>query len=117
MLTGELELAAMNGDERDWKVILRYLETVLDRDVVGMSGVLGGEEPASGPELDPGEAPERAGASRLVAVAPLLVFALEQGACLVPRGGGREGVDDGQRRLLHQPLATEGGREVARPRR
>ena len=56
----------MDGDDRDRKVVLRHLEPVLDRDVVGAGGVLGRELPAPGPELDPGEAPERAGAPRLV---------------------------------------------------
>ena len=117
MLAGELELAAMDGDERDGKVVLRHLEPVLDRDVVGASGVRGRERPAPFPELDPGEAPERAGAARLVALAPLPVLALEQGAGLVPPGRRREGVDDGQRRLLHQLLAADGGRKVVRARR
>src|SRR5215213_3261653 len=70
----------MDRDECDRKVILRYLEPVLDRDVVGVSGVLGCEHPPPGPELHPGEAPERAGAPRLVAVAPLFVLPLEAGA-------------------------------------
>ena len=84
MLAGELELAAMDGNERNGKVVLRNLEPVLDRDVVGETGVRGGKRPVPFPELDPGEAPERAGAARLVALAPLPVFALEQGAGLVP---------------------------------
>src|SRR5207237_358124 len=96
---------------------LRHLEAVLDRDVVGASGVLGRERPAPGPELDPGEAPERAGAPRLVALAPVPVLALEHGAGLVPPGRRREGVHDGQRRLLHELLAADGGRELARTRR
>ncbi len=74
----ELELAAMDGDDGDRKVILRHLEPVLDRDVVGADSVLGRERPASRPELDPGETPERAGAPRLVALEPLSILALEQ---------------------------------------
>ena len=87
MLAGELELAAMDGNECDRKVVLRHLESVLDRDVVGASGVIGCKRPAPGPELDPGEAPERAGAPRLVALAPLPVLALEHDAGLVPPEG------------------------------
>src|SRR5439155_11001053 len=109
MLAGELELSAMDGDQRDGKVVLRNLEAVLDRDVVGGGGVRGGEFPSPGPELDPGEAPERAGTSRLVPLAPLPVLAIEEGAGLVPRGHRRERVDNGQRRLLHQLLAADGG--------
>src|SRR5437773_1459694 len=81
-----------------------------------MSRVLGAERPASSPELNPGETPERAGAPPLVAPAPLSVLALEQGAGLVPRREGREGVHKGQRRLPHELLATDSAREVARPR-
>ena len=92
MLARELELAAMDGDERDREVVLRHLEPVLDRDVVRARGVVGRELPAPGPELDPGEAPERAGAPRLVALAPLSVLALEQRAGLVPPRRRRERV-------------------------
>ena len=42
------------------------------------------------------------------------VLALEQGAGLVPPGRRRERVDDGERRLLHELLAADGGREVVR---
>ena len=59
MLARELELAAMDGNHSDRKVVLRHLEPVLDRDVVGAGGVRGRERPAPGPELDPCEAPER----------------------------------------------------------
>ena len=75
------------------------------------------ERPASSPELDPGETPERAGAPRLVPLAPLFVLALEQGAGLVPLRSGRERVHDGQSRLPHEQLATDSAREVADPRR
>jgi len=44
---------------------------VLAGDLVGAGGVLGSELPAPGPELDPGEAPQRAGGARLVPLAPL----------------------------------------------
>ena len=77
MCAGQLEPAAMHGNECDRKVILRHLEAVLDRDVVRVGGVRGRELPAPGPELDPGEAPERAGAPRLVALAPLSLLVLE----------------------------------------
>src|SRR5207253_1862720 len=76
-----------------------------------------GESPASSPELDPGETPERAGAPRLVALAPLFVVALEQGAGLVPLRNGREGVHDGQSRLPHEQFAADGAWEGADPRR
>ena len=113
VLARELELAAMDGDERDRQVVLRHLEPVLDRDVARAGGVLGRERPAPGPELDPREAPERVGAPRLVALAPLPMLALEQGARLVPPRGRREGVHDGERRLLHQ-LARRRRRSRAR---
>src|SRR5580765_6078472 len=96
----------MNGNHSDRKVVLRHLEPVLDRDVVCVYCVRGRELPAPGPELDPCEAPERAGAPRLVALAPLLVLALEQVAGLSPLRGRREGVRDGQRRLPHELLAA-----------
>ena len=117
VLPGQVELSSMDGDDRTRQMVLRHLEPVLDRDVAGASRVLGREHPASSPELDPGETPERAGAPRLVALAPLFVLALEQGAGLVPLREGREGVHDRQRRLPHQQFATDGAREVADPRR
>ena len=61
MLAGELELTAMDGDDRDGKVVLRHLESVLDRDVVRAGGVLRRELPAPGPELDPRESPRARG--------------------------------------------------------
>ena len=114
MPAGELESAAMDRDEGDGKVVLRHLEAVLDRDVVGARGVRGRERPAPGPELNPGKTPERAGAPRLVALAPLLVLALEQGTRLVPPGGRGEGVHDCRHRLLHELLPADGGRELVR---
>ena len=112
MLACELELAAMDGDDGDRKVVLRHLEAVLDRDVVRASGIVGRELPTSGPELDPGKAPERAGAARLVPLAPRLVLPLEQCARFVPLRGRRERVHDRLRRLLYQPLAAERSREM-----
>src|SRR5439155_6027443 len=112
MLPGELELASMDGNQRDRKVVLRHLEPVLDRDVVGSGGVVGGNLPASGPELDPGQAPERAGAAWLVALAPFLMLALEEVAGIVSARGWREGARDGERGLLHQSLAAESARKV-----
>ena len=117
VLPGQVELSSMDGDDRTRQMVLRHLEPVLDRDVAGASRVLGPERPTSGPELDPGETPERAGAPRLVPLAPLFVLALEQGAGLVPLRSGREGVHDGQRCLPHQQFATDSAREVADPRR
>ena len=81
-------------------------------------GVLGRELPAPAPELDPREAPERAGAARLVALAPLLVLALEQ------ERGRRRSLrhDDEHRRdrdvrLLQQLRVAGCGRELVRPGR
>ena len=106
---GELELAAMDGDDRDRKVVLRHLEPVLDRDVVCARGVVGRELPAPGPELDPGEAPERARAPRLVALAPLLVLALEQAR--EPRPAWRHGA------RCSRPPASPPARAARRRRR
>ena len=117
VLPGQVELSSMDGDDRTRQMVLRHLEPVLDGDVAGASRVLGPERPTSSPELDPGETPERAGAPRLVPLAPLFVLALEQGAGLVPLRSGREGVHDGQSRLPHQQFATDSAREVADPRR
>ena len=112
VLTGQVELSSMDGDDRTRQLILRHLEPVLDRNVAGASRVLGTELPTSSPELDPGETPERAGASRLVPLAPLLVLAFEQRAGHLPLRGGREGVHHGQSRLSHQQLATHSAGEV-----
>ncbi len=95
MLTGELELPAMDRDDRDGKVVLRHLEPVLDGDVARTGGVHGCERPAPSRELDQGKAPERLGARRLVTVVPHSVLALEQGASLVQAEGGDECVRDG----------------------
>ena len=84
VLARELESPAVDGDERDREVVLRHLEPVLDRDVVGRRSVVGRERPAPVPELDPGETPERPRAPRLVALAPLVVLVLEQGTSFVP---------------------------------
>jgi hypothetical protein len=59
MPAGALELATMNGDESDRKVVLRHFEPVLDRDVVCVGSMFGCERPSTGPELDPSEVPER----------------------------------------------------------
>ena len=113
MLARQLELAPMDGDDRDREEVLRHFEPILDRDVAGTCGVLGAECPASGPELNPGETPERAGAPRLVALAPLFVLAHEQRASLLPLRERCEGVHDRQRRLPHELLAADRAREVA----
>src|SRR6185437_1347936 len=107
MLTRELQLTSVNGDHRDRKVVLGHLEPVLDGDVVRGGGVSSRELPASRPELDPREAPERTGAPRLVAISPFPVVALEQGARFVGPAGGHEGAREGERRLLDEPLAPE----------
>jgi hypothetical protein len=73
----------MDSHERDRQVILRNLEPVLDGDLVAALRVVGSERPAAGPELDPGEAPERAGAPRLVAFTQIFVVAFERRARLV----------------------------------
>ena len=52
-------------------------------------------------------------APRLVALAPLFVLALEQGASVLPLRERREGVHDRQRRLPHELLAADSAREVA----
>ena len=57
MLTGQLELAAMNGDHGDRKVILRHLEAVLDRDVVGGCGVGRLRAPSARPRTRPRRGP------------------------------------------------------------
>ena len=113
MFASELQLAAMEGDDRDREVILRHFEPVLDRDVSGACGVLGRERPVSSPEFDPRETPERAGAPRLVALAPRFVLALEQRAGLLPLRERGEGVHNRQGRLHHELLAAHGAREVA----
>src|SRR5438128_7203364 len=100
MLARELDLAPVDGDNRDRKVVLGPFEAVLNRDVVRARSMLRCELPVSCPELEPGETPQRAGASRLVAVAPLLMLAVEQDACHVPSSGRRESVDERHRSLL-----------------
>src|SRR5829696_4765202 len=116
MIARELELAPVDSDDRDRKVVLRHLQAVLDRDVVRASGVFGRNCPAPGPELEPREAPERASAPGLVAVAPFRMLALEDGTRLVSLRGWREGVHDRLRRFLNQPFAAEGAREVSAQR-
>ena len=75
-----------DGDDRDRKVVLRHLEPVLDRDVVGAAACS-----AASSSDRPRTRPRRARArerSRLVALAPLRVLALEQGARLLPLDAG-----------------------------
>ena len=117
VLPGQVELSSVDGDDRTRQMVLRHLEPILDRDVAGKGRVFGRNFPASSPELDPAETPERACAPRLVALAPLVVLLLEQGAGGFPLREGREGVHDRQRRLPNQQFATDGAREVADPRR
>ena len=114
VLARELELAPVDGDDGDRQVVLRHLEPVLDRDVMSMGGVLGGDVPTPCPELDPREPPERPGAPRLVLLPPFEVLALEEGPGHVSRRSRRESVDDCERCLLHQLLPADRSREVVR---
>jgi hypothetical protein len=57
VLPRQVELSAMDGDDRSRQLVLRHLDPVLDRDVAGASRVLGPELPTSSPELNPGETP------------------------------------------------------------
>ena len=115
VLARELETTAMDGDDGDRQMVLRPFESVLDRDVIGVSSVRGSQRPASGPELEPGKAPERVGAPRLVALSPFPVLPFEQRAGLASPGRRRERVHEGQGRLLYQLVAADRGREVAHP--
>ena len=76
-LPRELELAAMDGDPRDGKKVLRHLEPVLDRDVVRARGVVGRELPAPAQSSTHARY-QSARAPRLVALAATLVRALQQ---------------------------------------
>ena len=85
MLAGKLELAPMDGDDRDRQVVLRHLEAVLDRDVVVAAAACSAascQRPAQ--NSTQARPHEGAGASRLVPLAPLPVLALEQRAGLAP---------------------------------
>src|SRR6476660_9485569 len=110
MLPGELQLPSVDGDDCDRKMVLRHLEAVLDRDVVGTSGMFGRELPASRPELDPGQPPRCARDARLVSLAPLLKLVLEKRASLPSLRGRREGIDDCLRRLANEVLPADGVR-------
>src|SRR5262249_31523172 len=114
-LACEPEPPAVKRDGRDRKVVLRHLEPVLDRDVVRSRCVVGRELPAAAPELDPREAPERPCATRLVALAPLGMLALEQGQGLVAPVRAGKRADDRERRLLDELRASNGRREVVWP--
>src|SRR5690348_6337006 len=98
MASSKLELTTMNGDNGDREMVLGHLECVLDRDVVRARRVLGGHLPPPGPELDPGESPERLGAPPLVAVLPLAVLVLEER----PGRLCRERVGNGLGRLTNE---------------
>src|SRR6202011_4369509 len=87
LLARDPKLAAMHGYDSDREVVLWHFHPVLDGDVVRASGVPGRELPSPGPELDPGKAPECAGAPRLVPFAPLVVLAFEQRTSLIPLRG------------------------------
>ena len=96
-------------------MVLRHLEAVLNRDVVGTAGVLGRELPASGPELDPGQSPRCACGARLVSLVPIRVFALEERPSLVPSRRRCKRVHDCLRRFPNHVLSADGVREVPRP--
>ena len=113
VLASQLQLAAMDGDDRDREVVLRHFEPVLDGDVSGACGVLGRELPVASPEFDPGETPERARAPWLVALAPPFVLVLEQLAGPLPLRERCEGVHNRQGRLPHELLAAHSAREVS----
>jgi hypothetical protein len=108
---GEVGLTAMDGDHGVREMVLRHLDAVLDGDVVGAVGMVARLLPTTGPELEPGKAPERAGASPLVTLAPFEAFALEESTGLVSPRGGRQSVDERLRSLRDKPVAAECGRE------
>ena len=102
----------MDGDDRARQVVLRHLEPVLDRDVVGMRGMSGRALPVPSPEIDPGKPPEGAGAAGLVAFAPFAVLPLEQRACLPPARYRRERIHERLGPFLDEPFTAERGRKV-----
>ena len=102
----------MDGDDSDRQVVLRHLVAVLAGDLVRVGGMLPSELPVPGPELDPGEAPQCAGAARLVSLGPFGMLAFEQARASPLLGDGRQGVHDRQRRLLHQPFPSQGAGQV-----
>src|SRR5262245_63325625 len=116
MLPGEIELAAVHGDDRDREVVRRHLDAVLDRDVVSAGGVLGRDVPVPGPELDPGQTPRCACGSRLVSLARLLVLPLEERTRFASLPGRRKRVRDRLGRLADELVAADCVRGVAWPR-
>ena len=102
----------MNCDDSDREVILRSLQRVLDRNVMRALSMFRREVPAPGPELDPGEAPQRTGAPRLVPILPFTVFLLEESAGHLSTRGGRERVRERLRPLPNELLAPDGICEV-----
>src|SRR5262249_30238633 len=74
----EVELAAVDGNPGDRKVVLGDLDSVLEREIAASSGMFGGELPACLVELDERELPEDVRASQLVALSPALVLSLEK---------------------------------------
>ena len=81
MFARKLELATVRGDDGDRQVDPRHLEPILGHQVVRTLGVLGRELPSARPQLEPREALQRLGRRQIVAVAGLLVLALEQRTC------------------------------------
>src|SRR5262245_15374745 len=111
-LSCKIQPAPVERDDGAREMVLRDLEPVLNRDVMSGLRMPGCDLPPSAPELDPGQAPERAGTPRFVLLAPLSVLAFEQCARLVPPGRDGKRVHKGQRRFLHEPFAAEGAREL-----
>ena len=108
----ELELAAVDGDEGDREVVLRHLEAVLDRDVVGARSVRGRElqRPAqSSTQARPQSARALRGSSR----SRHSWCSRSSSTRRRPRRAAQR-VDDRQRRLLDEPIAADGAREVGR---
>jgi hypothetical protein len=117
VIARDLELAAMHGYDSDREVVLGRFHPVLDRDIVGPRGMRGCQLPPPSPELDPGQAPQRAGAPRLVPFNPFLVLMLEQRKGMVSLRSRREGMNDRLHRLLYAAVAAKGARKVWHERR
>ena len=116
-----LELAAMSGDQRHGKEGRADRCPVLLTDLERPLGVLGGDLPAAGPQLDEGQVPERAAAGALVRVPLLLVPGLEERAGPVGADRPREHVTERPARGLQLLAVVAAGGElvgaVCEPRR
>src|SRR5512132_175356 len=111
-LTGELELTAMDGDDRHGKEVLWDFDSVLDVDVTCAGGVLRRELPTTTPQLDPCEKVEHPGAVRLVALVPLFVLALQQHTDCVDPPGRKQYVRERVGRLFQQSRVAEAKRKI-----